>query len=88
LKMPKYCYRCKECDITFEAVHHIKEKLYDCTDCETSGSLNRIPFVIRKAQSSSSDKQKPGELVNRFINEAREEIKVEKEQYKKEEYKG
>ena len=86
--MPKYCYRCKECDVTFEIVHNIGEKLHDCTDCETSGSLNRIPFVIRRAQSLPPDKQKPGELVNRFIKNAREEIKVEKEQYKKEEYKG
>ena len=85
--MPKYCYRCKECDITFEAIHSIVEKLYDCTSCETSGSLNRIPFVIRRAQTRPPDKQKPGELVNRFIKEAREEVKVEKEQYKKEEYK-
>ena len=85
--MPKYCYRCKKCDITFEAIHSITEKLCDCTSCKTVGSLNRIPFVIRKIESAVHDKQKPGELVNRFIEEAKEEVKVEKEQYKKEEYK-
>jgi hypothetical protein len=86
--MPKYCYRCKGCDITFEAVHCIGDKLYDCEACETSGSLSRIPFVIRRAQPLPSGEKKPGELVDRFIKEAKEEVKIEKEQYKKEEYKG
>ena len=85
--MPKYCYRCNECDDTFEVIHSIVDKLRDCTNCETSGSLARIPFVIRTVQSHSSGKQKPGELVNRFIKEASEEIKIEKEEYQKEEYK-
>ena len=85
--MPKYCYRCSECDDTFEAIHSILDKLQDCTNCETNGSLSRIPFIIRTVQTIAPGKQKPGELVNRFIKEASEEIKMEKEQYKKEEYK-
>ena len=84
--MPKYCYRCDECDDTFEAIHSILDKLQDCANCQISGSLSRIPFIIRTVQTRSPGKQKPGELVNRFIKEASEEIKIEKEQYQKEEY--
>jgi len=87
--MPKYYYQCKQCDFSFEIVHSIKEKKADCGTCETSGSLNRIPFIPTtiKKESQTSGNTKPGELVNRFIKEAAEEIKIEKEKYKKEEYK-
>tara|TARA_R100000008_G_C3503405_1_gene124893 strand:- start:394 stop:654 length:261 start_codon:yes stop_codon:yes gene_type:complete len=85
--MPKYCYQCEKCDISFEIIHSIKEKRYDCETCETSGSLNRIPFIATTVSKKPPGSTKPGELVNRFIKEASEEIKIEKEKYKKEEYK-
>ena len=85
--MPKYYYQCKKCNFSFEVIHSIKEKKHDCITCETSGSLSRIPFIATTVSKEPSGEQKPGELVNRFIKEATEEIKIEKEQYKKEEYK-
>ena len=83
--MPKYYYQCKKCDFSFEIVHSIKEKKHDCETCEASGSLNRIPFIAITVSKKPAAESKPGELVNRFIKEAAEEIKIEKQNYKKEE---
>tara|TARA_R100000008_G_scaffold86602_1_gene80413 strand:- start:2580 stop:2840 length:261 start_codon:yes stop_codon:yes gene_type:complete len=85
--MPKYYYECKNCDVAIEIIHPITDKKYDCEACEVSGSLNRIPFPVTTISKKPNQKQKPGELVDRFIKEASEEIKAEKRQYKEEEYK-
>jgi len=84
--MPKYIYRCKKCEKTLEVVHSIKEELTDCEECKLKGTLQRVPsmpFVISK----KNKKQKPGALVKKHIEEARQEMEKEKEKLKKAGYK-
>ena len=80
--MPRYIYQCKKCEEVFQVVHSISEKLQDCADCKEacslSGSLRRVPsmpLVITKIDR----KKKPGSVVNKFIEETREELRQEKE---------
>jgi len=81
--MPKYAYQCENCEVCFEIVHSIKEKLTDCEECDTEGVLKRVPYVSRLLKKGDS----PGKLVVQHIEETRKEITEEKEKLRKAEYK-
>ena len=86
--MPRYVYKCQECEIVFQITHSIKEKLTDCEECNTEASLRRIPsmpLILNKKQNEQ--KQKVGSVVKRHIEEARDDLKQEKEELSKKEYK-
>jgi len=80
--MPRYAYRCEGCNITFQKAHSIKEKLTDCEECDTEGSLRRIPsmpFVFFETARA-------GKLVDEHIEEAKKELMEEKKNLKKVEH--
>jgi len=85
--MPKYNYRCDKCEDLFETVHSMTEKLYDCTKCEHSGSLVRVPSAFVTKQKKTNKKQKAGSVVEKNINEFREALKEQKKELKETEYK-
>jgi putative FmdB family regulatory protein len=78
--VPKYCYKCKECDHEFEVRHGIKEKLYDCKNCDNSESLYRIPQLTRIVKTPDVGKQKTGSLVKEYIEENKRILEEEKKQ--------
>ena len=82
--MPKYAYKCKECDHAFEAIHGMFLKLRNCDECATDGSLFRVPSVAYSTKSKASSEKKTGELVKEFIHDAKQEVKEEKKKMKKE----
>ena len=80
--MPKYMYQCENCEISFQIVHSIKEKLTDCEECNTEGTLKRIPsmpFVFSKTKGV-------GKLVDKHIEETKKEVEAEKKRLKRVEY--
>ena len=74
--MPRYTYRCDVCGNSFEVSHSISEKLTDC-ECGEEGSLKRIPSLPFRA-SVKPNKQKAGQIVKEYIEDAKEEIKQTK----------
>lgn len=84
-KMPRYVYRCKECEKIFEKVHSMSEKLKDCETCKTKESLIRVPNLITK---KIDQKGKVGDIVKQFIDDAKSEVAQEKKKMKEEEYKS
>ncbi len=79
--MPKYCYKCQECELEFETRHGIKEKLYDCENCNNTGSLRRIPQLTNIVRTNHEvGNQKIGTLVEEYIKENKEILKQEKKQ--------
>ena len=77
--MPKYHYRCKNCLHEYSVRHSIKEKREDCEKCEPEGTLIRIPFspfVIKRGEA--------GKVVQKHIEEAKQDISREKEEMQKE----
>ena len=82
--MPKYAYRCKECEHTFETVHGMLVKLQNCDECTTDGSLFRVPSMSYSTKSKVSTEKKTGELVKEFIHDVKQEVKEEKKKMKKE----
>ena len=84
--MPKYKYKCNTCEAIFEFIHSMKERIHDCESCKLSNVMERVPYTVR-VQKVPGGKEKPGSVVRRFIEEAKEEVKSEKAQYKKKEHK-
>ena len=75
--MPRYEYKCRECGIEFQISHSIHDKMVDCGDCKTSGSLFRLitSFTTTGPRPPSTEKkQKPGKIVNEFIKNAKSEV--------------
>tara|TARA_R110000824_G_C15140402_1_gene669955 strand:- start:1020 stop:1286 length:267 start_codon:yes stop_codon:yes gene_type:complete len=86
--MPLYTYKCVDCGETFDVRHSMSEKYTDCSSvgCTEKKQLVKIlkPIVLRKKET---EEQKVGSIVKQHIEEAKQEIKSEKERLQKEEYK-
>ena len=80
--MPKYNYKCKECEIIFEAFHSMNERLTDCKQCNTIESLVKIPNQIA-VQFRDSE---VGKIVDSYIEEAREELGRQKEKLQEQDW--
>ena len=76
--MPKYAYKCKECDHAFEAVHGMFMKLRNCDECSIDGTLFRVPSTTYSTKSDTSTEKKTGELVKEFIGDAKKEVEEQK----------
>tara|TARA_R110002110_G_scaffold299614_2_gene513845 strand:+ start:47 stop:313 length:267 start_codon:yes stop_codon:yes gene_type:complete len=86
--MPRYIYKCSNCEEVLQIIHSIKEKLKDCEGCDTEGSLTRIPsmpLVLTKKQNN--EKRQVGSFVKEYIENVKEDLKDEKEEMSKQVYK-
>ena len=77
--MPRYTYRCKSCVREFEVFHGMSERIESCDEC--SGALFRVPSTTFTTTKTVA-KDKTGQVVKEFIEDAREEIEAEKEKMK------
>lgn len=87
--MPRYIYKCSECELVFQKIHSIKEKLTDCEECDKEGVLKRvpsIPLVMKKKQDI--EKRQVGSLVKEYIEDLKEDLKEEKEELSSQIYKN
>jgi len=80
--MPKYCYRCDECDSQYEVWHGMTEEHNECEICNAT-SVIRVPSLLGEVIRNNS-KTKTGDVVNKTIEETREEIKEYKKNLSKE----
>jgi putative FmdB family regulatory protein len=83
--MPKYVYKCKECEFVKEVVHSMQEKLKDCQECDKIGTLMRVPS-FSLAISKQDEAVSSGTRVKDFIEEARNELKEERQSLQRKEY--
>ena len=72
--MPKYTYKCKECNEVVEVIHSMSEYLTDCGQCNTIESLIKIPHQIA---TKFRDKE-TGKVVDSYIEETKEKVREEK----------
>ena len=82
--MPKYIYKCKECEVYLEATHSMSERLTYCDNCDTIDSLMKVPSNIAVKYRDSQ----VGKVVDDYIEEAKESLREEKQRASKEEYKN
>jgi putative FmdB family regulatory protein len=79
--MPRYTYRCEQCETVIESVHSMKECLTECEKCEGEATLVRVPvstFVKLQDVVTLRSPIKVGTLVEEHIREAREELSKDK----------
>ena len=81
--MPKYTYKCKNCEDQFEVRHSMRDRLYDCIKCEKPETLVRIPQMVFKQMI---DKDKAGQLVKEYIDDNKEVLKQQKQEASSEFY--
>ena len=80
--MPRYEYKCLQCDHVSLVRHSIKEKKKDCDECEGKECLIRIPNI-----PIVMEKKEAGKIVRSHIEETKNEIKEDKQKMREEEYK-
>ena len=80
--LPKYTYKCRECEFAFDTFHSIRTTLEDCDKCaksmNISGSLERIPGNILGFKNKNRD----GEIVREHIKDTKEEVERYKQELK------
>ena len=79
--MPTYCYHCNKCDEHFEAFHSMKSIETICKLCGVEGHLTRVPSMPTYFKKNSA-----GNIVKQHIKEAREQLKADKEEARKDQY--
>ena len=78
--MPKYCYKCTECSSECEVRHSITERLHDCLECSSEGSLIRIPQLTNFVRKQEVGEKKAGSLVKEYIEENKQILKEERKE--------
>jgi len=82
--MPKYVYKCFQCDKVYEVMHSFSEKIEYCSqinessECDNTGLLERVPQQINYSTQKAINKTTPGKIVDDFIKETKKEVKAYK----------
>ena len=77
--MPRYVYRCTCCEELSIIDHLSAEVETDCPKCSEAESLVKLLNTFTTKTSSLSHGSKVGETTERFIEDAREELKKQKD---------
>ena len=80
--MPKYTYKCVECEERITIYHSVKDKQTDCGLCKKKDALQRVPSKISLYKNMTSSSAEVGGVVKEHIEDTREEIKNMKEKLK------
>ena len=73
--MPAYCYKCNVCKHEFTVRHSMSFEDQHCVECD-SKDVFKIPTILEKIRITSN--KKVGSIVNKHIEETRQEVKQEK----------
>lgn len=88
--MPKYVYRCKECQGHFTTVHGMTERQDHCEICSSSSCLIRVPQMPHIRTSDFEEKWDINRPVGSVVREAIEEntriLKEQKDKVSNQEY--
>jgi len=84
--MPRYDYKCSECEVELTVTHLMCEKLEDCPECEGKETLQKVYTTLRKVDPGKYA-EKVGDKVKKYIEDTKKNVKEEKHRLKTEEYK-
>jgi len=85
--MPRYVYKCESCRGHFQVRHGMSERQEECTICNSTGTLVRVPqmpFVVNKEDKET----KVGSTTKDFIEQNRQVLKEMKEEARSTTYDG
>ena len=81
--MPVYAYKCHNCKSVFEVRHGMFFEQNRCIKCHSSECLEKLVSPILEKEQSLKNKEKVGDKVKQHIEEAKSDIKREKEELRK-----
>ena len=83
--MPRYSYRCETCEKTQTIAHKSDEKPGDCVQCGPKGKLIKLmtSFSTLQKNHKTSSTGPIGKVTEDFIKDAREELKLQRQQLDK-----
>ena len=90
--MPKYVYKCLECEQVYETIHSFGDIIETClqlneySECSSTSKIQRIPQSINLFKKEHKEAQ-VGQVVNDFIEQTKEEVKTYKKELQKWKYK-
>ena len=77
--MPRYVYKCQDCEEIFEVMHSMSSVYDNCDFCQSS-NICKIPAKV-SLRLTRSEKQ-TGEVVKQHIKEALHDLKKQKSEAK------
>jgi putative FmdB family regulatory protein len=81
--VPKYKYRCTDCEHQFVTFHSLREKLCDCPVCGIIDSLIRIPGIFASSGTGAVEGQ-AGSVVKEKIKQFKEDLERQKQERSRE----
>lgn len=81
--MPRYVYRCKECEELSVISHLSDEVITECPECTKSGVLVKVLTSFTATNKNISNKTKVGQVTEEFIQDARQELNQQKDKLDK-----
>ena len=79
--MPVYCYKCSDCGANFEARHSMSFEGQECQSCK-SKNVFKVPSLSVIDKKIYNTAKAPGAVVDKYISDAKRDIKKEKESLK------
>jgi len=76
--MPIYLYECEACEDTFKIRHGMSETCEECAECG-SPNVSRIPTNVINSSKSLKKSKKVGDTTKEFIENAKHDLKMQKE---------
>jgi len=83
--MPRYSYKCEDCDEISNVFHSLDDILKECPKCE-SKNLNKLLSTITIINKEKNNKQQIGQITQEYILANKEILKNQKKEAKEEEY--
>ena len=87
--MPIYKYKCENCNEDSTFMHAYGETRFDCEKCESKNTLVKLiakPTIVKTKKTVNGKDSDVGEITKQFIEENREVLNKQKEEYSKKQY--
>jgi len=84
--MPRYKYRCSQCELSKAVFHLISETLNDCEECGGVDTMEKLVSTPHIKKEITLEKDKVGEITKEYIEANREILEQQKQEAKEESY--
>tara|TARA_B100000131_G_scaffold89924_1_gene86599 strand:- start:4420 stop:4686 length:267 start_codon:yes stop_codon:yes gene_type:complete len=80
--LPKYTYRCEECEVVFCERHSATKRVKNCKECGSEDALVRLPSNFRVLKETTESPARAGSLVKQSIEDFKQDLASEKQKLK------
>lgn len=84
--MPRYQYRCTECQFTKTYFHGINEAIQKCEKCELDTMKKVLTNKFYTFTKNSRTQPKTGEITKKYIEDNKEILKTQKKEAEEKTY--